>query len=76
MPKWSSTTMPKWKEPPLPTAEDNGRIRVVNYVAGFTGPEEGMAPVIHHRLEQLWDGQWAEVPVYFDGVYGLVRTDK
>jgi hypothetical protein len=58
------------------TAEDQGprpgEIRVVNYVDGFTTPEDAFGnkgypiPLFKHRIEQFWDGTWAEIKVYHE----------
>ena len=58
------------------TAEDQGpragEIRVVNYVDGFTVPEDIFGnkgyplPLVKHRLEQFFDGTWAEIKVYHE----------
>ena len=47
-----------------------GEIRAVNYVDGFTTPEDVLGntgypvPVIKHRLEQFFDGTWTPIKVY------------
>jgi hypothetical protein len=46
-----------------------GEIRVVNYVDGFTTPEDIFGnkgyplPLVKHRLEQFFDGTWAPIKV-------------
>lgn len=51
----------------------NGKVRVVNYVAGVSLSEEGdPKPIINHRIEQFWDGQWTELPVYHEEADGTL----
>jgi hypothetical protein len=58
------------------TAENQGprpgEIRVVNYVDGFTTPEDAFGnkgypmPLIKHRIEQFFDGTWTPIKVYHE----------
>lgn len=49
-----------------------GEIRVVNYVDGETVPVDAFGkagdpiPLIRYRIEQFWDGTWAEIKVYHE----------
>ena len=51
---------------------ENVKIRVVNYVAGFVSVDGSLAPVINHRIEQLLDGHWVTVPVYQEAEDGTL----
>ena len=58
------------------TAENQGprpgEIRVVNYVDGFTTPEDAFGnkgyptPLVKHRIEQFFDGTWTSIKVYHE----------
>jgi hypothetical protein len=59
-----------------------GEIRAVNYVDGYTVPEDAFGntghpiPLIKHRLEQFWDGKWAPINVYHDPGNGKLERIK
>ena len=50
-----------------------GEIRAVNYIDGM-GDDGNW--VIKHRMEQFWDGTWAEIKVYHDPGNGKLERIK
>jgi len=63
MAKWNVRGTPE-DQGPRP-----GEIRVVNYVDGETVGVDafgnpGPIALFRHRIEQFWDGTWAEIKVY------------
>lgn len=40
-----------------------GAVRVINYVGGTS--DDG-SPLYNHRIEQYYDGEWAEISIYYE----------
>ena len=66
MAKWNVRGTPE-NQYPRP-----GEIRAVNYVDGYTVPEDAFGntghpiPLVKHRIEQFLDGTWTPIKVYHE----------
>ena len=59
-----------WKKTVMTDEPRDGEIRAINYVVGET---DGGLPIINHRLEQYYSGEWRDIRVYHEDENGTLK---